>query len=121
MGIGYAAAKQGREPGFARYFSKDEEQSVFKLISCLSNQVSNRRAFAYFQQSETCGAITVDAASTLARAKPLLAVDGDGINMIADDRQDGFMLDFNPDDHDGCYELVVWGATWPLLLLACLS
>lgn len=120
-GEGYVSAKDPREPGFARYFSRAEEAYVLSLIACLGTKIKGSPAFALFSQSEVCGAVSLEATEALANIGRLIDVDGDGPSVITADRHDGLLLDFNPDDEDTCYELVVWGETWPILFLPCLS
>jgi hypothetical protein len=121
VGEGYVSAKDPREPGFARYFSRAEEAYVLSLVACLGTKIKGSPAFALFRQSEVCGAVSLEATEALANIRRLIEVDGDGPSVITADRNDGLLLDFNPDDEDTCYELVVWGEAWPILFLPCLS
>lgn len=120
-GEGYESAKDPREPGFARYFSRAEETHVFSLVGCLGTKIMGAPAFALFRQSELCGAVSIEATEALANIRSLIDVDGDGPILITADLRDGLMLDVNPGDEATCYELVVWGQSWPILLLPCLS
>jgi len=121
IGEGYEAAKDPREPGFAQYFSRAEEAYVCSLVACLGTKIKGAPAFALFRQSELCGAVAIEATEALAHIRSLIEVDGDGASVITADRRDGLILDFNPDDETTCYELVVWGESWPILFLPCLS
>ena len=120
-GEGYEFAKDPREPGFARYFSRAEEGYVLSLVACLGTKIHGAPAFALFRQSELCGAVAIEATEALANIRSLIDVDGDGPSVITADRRDGLLLDFNPDDEATCYELAIWGESWPILFLACLS
>jgi hypothetical protein len=120
-GEGYESAKDPREPGFARYFSRAEEARVFSLVACLGTKISGAPAFTLFSQSELCGAVAMEATEALANIRSLIEVDGDGPSVITADRHNGLLLDFNPDDEATCYELAVWGESWPILFLPCLS
>src|SRR3954451_2917367 len=111
VGEGYVSAKDPREPGFARYFSRAEEAYVLSLVACLGTKIKGSPAFALFSQSEVCGAVSLEATEALANIGRLIDVDGNGPSVITADRHDGLLLDFNPDDEDTCYELVVWGET----------
>jgi hypothetical protein len=120
-GEGYESAKDPREPGYARYFSRAEEAYVFSVVACMGTKIEAEPAFVLFRQSELCGAVSVEATEALANIRSLIEVDGDGPSVITADGRDGLTLDFNPDDEATCYELVVWGESWPILLLPCLS
>ena len=121
IGEGYESGKDPREPGFARYFSSAEEGYVFSLVACLGTKINGAPAFALFRESELCGAVAMEATEALGSIRSLIDVDGDGVSVITADRRDGLILDFNPDDEATCYELVIWGESWPILLLPCLS
>jgi hypothetical protein len=120
-GEGYESAKDPREPGYAQYFSRAEETYVFSLVACVGTKIKGKPAFVLFRQSERCGAVAMEATEALANIRSLVDVDGDGPSVITADRRDGLILDFNPDDEATCYELVVWGESWPILLLPCLA
>jgi hypothetical protein len=117
----YESAKRDTEPAFARYFSKAKQKEVFDLVSCLGAKVSNAPVILLFRQSELCGAVSVDGPTALTKARSLIEVDGDGLTVVAENQEDGLLLDYNPDDIDCCYELVVWGSLWPVLLLPCIG
>jgi hypothetical protein len=87
----------------------------------MGTKIEAEPAFVLFRQSELCGAVSVEATEALANIRSLIEVDGDGPSVITADGRDGLTLDFNPDDEATCYELVVWGESWPILLLPCLS
>ena len=117
----YESAKHDPEPAFVRYFSKAEQKEVFDLVSCLGTKVSDAPIFLLFRQSELCGAILIGGHTAFAKARSLIEVDGDGLTVVAENQEDGLLLDYNPDDVDRCYELVVWGSLWPVLLLPCIG
>lgn len=120
-GEGYESAKDPREPGFARYFSAAESAHLFSLVGCLGTKIKGAPAFALFRQSELCGAVSMEATEALANIRSLIDVDGDGPSLITADGLDGLILEVNSGDEASCYELVVWGQSWPILLLPCLS
>jgi hypothetical protein len=120
-GEGYESAKDPREPGYDCYFSRAEEAYVFSLVACVGTKIKGEPAFVLFRQSELCGAVAMEATEALANMRSLVDVDDDGPSVITADRQNGLILDSNPDDEATCYELVVWGKSWPMLFLPCLS
>ncbi len=120
-GVGYQLAKDGKEPAFARYFSNSETDIVTNLVSRLGSKITTKNAFLLFSQSELCGAVAIATSDVFENAKQLLLVDGDGLTVVGASKEDGLLLDFNPDDEACCYELVVWGNLWPMLFLDCLS
>jgi len=118
-GQGYSSAITGVQASYRRMFSRNEATRVFRVAECLASFLPDEKAFLLDKQSEICGAVEVGVANLLQHTKQTIKLDGDAVRVVSQDKTQGFVIDFNPDDADWNYEIAVWGDRWPLLILGC--
>ena len=115
---GYRATKEPPAASFSRTYAAEHKDAVFSAIACIGCQL-NGFAYLLTKQSEFCGAVKVHVDSVLRRCGSVLAIDGDAVMLLSDDRTQGLLLDFSADDPESTYELTVWGNTWTLAAMKC--
>jgi hypothetical protein len=114
---GYRVVLENRQPSFRKFFSKAQESNLLYLVDCLSNRIGTNKVVLHIKESELCGAIASKASTVLERSKEIIRLDGDSLNILSTDYQNGLILNFNPDELDEHYELAVWGDRWPLAII----
>lgn len=115
---GYQSAKDSNTLAFSKYYRVENRNEVLGATSCFAEHL-NETVYLLTKDSETCGAVRVQRGTLLRHCEAVLGIDGDAILVLSQDRTQGFVLDYTPDDPDNCYELTVWGGTWPLKILTC--
>lgn len=114
---GYRVVLENRQPSFRKFFSKAQESHLLYLVDCLNSRIGAEDVVLHIKGSELCGAIVSQASTILERSKEIIGLDGDSLNIVSTDYQDGLILDFNPDEIEEHYELAIWGDRWPLAII----
>ena len=71
----------------------------------------------HVKNSALCGAVLSEADTVLRHPKKVIKLDGDSFNILSADKQQGIILDFNPDEDAEHYELAIWGDRWSLAII----
>jgi len=120
--IGYQQASESHAISFRRSFAPRQAQSFLKLIDCFAGQLTKEKDVVFLTKlSDVCGAVLVSAPTLLRHAEAVINFDGDSLSALSGDRQQGVLLDFNPDDTDHFYEVTVWGDHWAMLIIGCVD
>jgi hypothetical protein len=115
---GYQAVTDGGV-SYRRFFLSNEKTRVYRIADCLGKKLSAEKSFFLAKLSNVCGAVLVSASTLLERAESIIQFDGDSVCAVSSDREQGFLIDRNPDDPQRAYELSVWGERWARLIRAC--
>jgi len=116
---GYQNVVREATVGYRRFFLPNQGNRVFRLATCLADQVPSESCFFLTKMSEYCGAVRMNFSVLLEHAASIIQLDGDSLSALSIDRTEGILIDHNPDDREQAYEVAVWGDRWPLILLAC--
>lgn len=108
----YQSSKRSPAGAFTRCFRTGTEDSIYKLLDCMADNLSDDDVTLITGLSEICGAVQLTVRSALLHAKQLLALDGDSLLLFSDDRDNGLLLDYRTDDPAAAYELTVFGKAW---------
>lgn len=114
---GYRIVLENRQPSFRKFFSKAQEPQLLYLIDCLTVRTGTEKVILHIKSSDLCGAILSEASTVLNCSKEIIDWDGDSLNILSADYQQGLILDFNPDEIEEYYELAIWGDRWPLAII----
>ena len=114
----YKKAKAPGSTALSVIYSKERKRIVFSVTSCFARWL-NEPIFLLTKQSETCGAVRLEGCHLLQDCDAILALDGDAVMVLSQDRSQGMLLDCNADDTACCYELTVWGDRWPPAMHKC--
>jgi hypothetical protein len=116
---GYQNVVREATVGYRKLFLPSQSSLVFRLATCLADQVSTERSFFLTKLSEYCGAVSLNLSVLLKHAASIIKLDGDSLSALSTDQTEGILIDHNPDDPEQAYEVAVWGDRWPLMVLAC--
>ena len=114
---GYRIVLENRQPSFRKFFSKAQESQLLYLIDCVAARTGTENVILHIKSSNLCGAIRSETSTVLNRSKEIIGLDGDSLNILSADYQQGLILDFNPDEIEEHYELAIWGDRWPLAII----
>jgi hypothetical protein len=117
---GYRNAITHSDVSYRKHFRHDAEQSVFEIAERLKRQFafSGERAYLLLTGlSEICGAVELPVATLLGNARAVIDLDGDTLSIIAKNKNNGLLIDYNKDDLQQQFEIVIWGDRWPTLTL----
>lgn len=117
---GYRNVVDHLDLSYRRHFRHDEEESVFDIAERLGRQfaISGERAHLLLNGlSDICGAVELPVATLLGNARALIDLDGDTLSIIAINKSNGLLIDYNKDDLQQQYEIAIWGDRWPLLAI----
>lgn len=114
---GYRTVLENRQPSFRKFFSRDQVSHLLYLIDCLAVRLGSEKVLLHLKSSDLCGAIFSEAQIVLSRPREVINLDGDSLNILSLDKQQGIILDFNPDEFEEHYELSIWGDRWSLAII----
>src|SRR5450631_3454915 len=109
---GYLCATAPGALSYRKFFLPNEEASVFRLAFCLAERLRDEDGFFLTKLSEECGAVHLNVSTLLKHAESVIRFDGDSVSALSKDRQEGLLIDHNPDDPEQAYEVAVWGGRW---------
>jgi hypothetical protein len=114
---GYRTVLENRQPSFRKFFSRDQVPHLLYLIDCLALRLGSEEVILHLKNSGLCGAIFSEAQIVLSRPREVINLDGDSLNILSLDKQQGIILDFNPDEFEEHYELSIWGDRWSFAII----
>ena len=114
---GYRTVLENRQPSFRKFFSRDQESHLLYLIDCLAVRLGSEKVILHVKNSDICGAILSEAEIVLSHPREIIDLDGDSLSILSVDKQQGIILDFNPDESEERYELAIWGDRWSLAII----
>lgn len=109
---GYQSAIRMDDVSYRRFFRSDESEQVFRFAECLSRRLPCESVSFVTKLSKNCGAVKTQLTVVLTRAAPLIQFDGDSLAVLSENQKQGILIDYNSDDPEEMYEVVVWGDKW---------
>ena len=119
LSTGYASALSGQATATRVFFSRDQSLTALRIPELLAQSLADERVLLWLKQSAECGAVILTAAQVLGECEMILALDGDSVSMLSEDRTQGFIFDQNDGDANEAFELSVWGSRWLAVATAC--
>jgi hypothetical protein len=115
---GYAGITKRDELGYRRFFRPNERARVLHLAGCLADRLGIEEVFFLTKFEEDLRAVKLCGSELFKRANAIIDFDGDSLSVLSEDRSQGILIDYNPDDYEQAYEIAIWGDRWKMLVPA---
>ena len=115
---GYQRAISQGTLSYRRTFPPDKRSTLFSIVDRFGESLPAEEVFLLSKLGKGRGVVKLDISVLLKHAALVIKFDGDSLSALSRDLSQGVLIDRNADDPRAAYEIVVWGDSWPLPLLA---